>query len=289
MRWNRRAIAVVMVSLLALARAGAEEAETVDCLPADLKLRLAFAEPKRLVDALSRIAKLKEAADQRAELAGMLAEAGCDEIEQQSDSSLREPNLLCRIGDGARHSIVVGTSPLLDGWMTAAILPALASALKSDARRHQFVLVAFGRSSLLQPRGARVFLEQERHPPKAFVHLAQIGLDPPLIGPETSEQQRCLVQSVGRAIGLEVGALPSWDRVALGCDDRRGRCAAYEDSRSLDTYPFRKRAVEIVGLYGIREQRGLASAAQAPRLDPALFVLSYRLAAAYLVALDATP
>jgi hypothetical protein len=77
--------------------------------------------------------------------------------------------------------------------------------------------------------------------------------------------------------------------VALGCDDRRGRCAAYEDSRSLDTYPFRKRAVEIVGLYGIREQRGLASAAQAPRLDPALFVLSYRLAAAYLVALDATP
>jgi hypothetical protein len=284
MRWNRRAIAVVMGSLLALARAGAEEAEPLDCLPADLKLRLAFAEPKRLVDALSRIAKLKEAADQRAELAGMLAEAGCDEIEQQSDSSLQEPNLLCRIGDGARRSIVVGTSPLLDGWMTAAILPALASALKSDARRHQFVLVAFGRSSLLQPRGARVFLEQERHPPKAFVHLAQIGLDPPLIGPETSAQQRCLVQSVGRAIGFEVGALPSWDRVALGCD-RRGRCAGSEDSRSLDTYPFRRHAIDVVGLYGIREQRVSAS----PRLDPAVFVLSYRLAAAYLVALDATP
>ncbi len=287
MRRQRRAAVVGIAVLLAFTRASAEE-EPVDCLPADLKLRLAFAEPKQLADSLGRIAKLKEAADQRAELAAMLAEAGCDAIEQQSDASLREPNLLCRIGDGARRSIVVGTSPMLDGWVTAAILPALASALKSDARRHQFVLVAFGRSALLQPRGARVFLEQEKHVPRAFVHLAQIGMDPPLIGPETSAQQRCLLQSVGRAIGLEVEALSSWDRVALACDDRIGsRCAGYDDRRALDTHPFRRRAIEVAGLYGIREQAGPEPGRVA--LNPTLFVLSYRLAAAYLVALDAAP
>jgi hypothetical protein len=287
MRSSWRAAFVVGVLLVARL-AGAGEAPT-DCLPADLKLRVAFESPKQLADALQELTRGRTREAKRVQLEARLREAGCDVVERQSDPSLAEPNVLCRIGNGSRETIVVGASPWPDGWQSAALLPSLARAIGAEPRRHEFVLAAFGRSVQLQPGGARVYLDHAPAPPRLFLHFASLGFEAPIVGADTNPSQRCLMQSVARAVGTPIGALTSWDWIYYPCGEASWlSCVSSTERRDLDTFPFHRRGVEIAGLYGVKEEKNAAARHRSsPRLDPLLYVASYRILAAYVVALDA--
>lgn len=288
-RSARYAIALGLAWGAAFARA--EDAPA--CLPADISLRVQFAEPKQLAEALSAVGKPPRRAGKREVLARLLREAGCANVEEQGTRELPEPNLVCRIPGRTNSTIVVGLSPQVDGWPAAALLPALASNVRAEPRDHTFVFAAFSRSALLTPGGARFFLESsgEREHPALFVHFGLLGAEAPIIGADTSDEQRCILQSTARALAIELDALRDWERVYYPCGEEFALpCSGLSDRRDLDTFAFSRSGSDVAGVYGVKEELSLGYEKRAtPHFDPAMFVQAYRVLAAYLMVLDQLP
>ena len=276
---------LVAVAACVASALGAEQPNR-SCPPVELAIRVAFGSPQQLADGLKELAEQRGSSSKWRLIEARLREAGCSSVESQAGRNLSEPNLVCRIGDGSRPTIVVGLSPWLDGWQSAALLPQLARAISAGPRRHDFLLVAFGRNVLLQPDGARELLDQLASPPSLFVHFADVGMQPLVVGADTAESQTCLVQSVAAAMGSPISALSTWERVYYPCGEASALlCTGVR--RDLDTFPFLRRSIAVTGLYGVREEPSLGLRARdPPRLSPAHYVASYRVLAAYLVAAD---
>jgi hypothetical protein len=296
----RRARRWGCAALAAFALAGGARAEdgAAKCLPDELRMRAKFAEPKQLAAALSELDGARKRADKREVVARRFREAGCASVEEQSGAGLAEPNLVCRIPGKSARTIAVGSSPEFDGWASAALLPEIARAVASAPREHGYAIALLSRALAEVPAGARVFadaLAAER--PAIFLHLGPSGAANPLIGPESDERQLCALLELGRALGAPIETLPAWSQANVPCPGTpllsRGMnaplalCETSAYSRFLDVDPFVRAQVPVVGVYAFpkRERTNFAMRVS-PRLDPTLYVTSYRLLAAYAVALD---
>jgi hypothetical protein len=135
--------------------------------------------------------------------------------------------------------------------------------------------------------------------PRVFVHVGRAGAQLPEIGPEASEHQRCVVESVSNAtLGSPLRRVLAWDQVSVQCLSAGGNrysggteslrtCASASFSRLLDIDPFVQGGVEVAGLYAYpKRERGNFARQKTPRLDPAAYIATYRVLAAYVVALD---
>ena len=99
-----------------LAAVRASPAETpAACLPEDLRLTLAWAEPQEIVDALAEIQGQRKKAGRRAVLLRRFREAGCTTVDEQTGPGFAEPNLVCRIPGRTADVVAIGTGPQLDG------------------------------------------------------------------------------------------------------------------------------------------------------------------------------
>ncbi len=287
-RMPRSVCGALALTLWGAALAHAEEAPA--CLPADVSLRVQFAEPKQLAKALAEVGKPRRGAAKREVLARLFREAGCASVEDQGASELPEPNLVCRIPGRTSSTIVIGVSPQVDGWPAAALLPELARIVLAEPREHSYVFAAFSRSALLTPGGARSFRESlgEHEPPAVFVHFGLLGAEAPIIGADTSDEQRCILKSVARALGIELKALRDWERVYYPCGAFFATtCTGLSDRRDLDTFVFSRTGSAVAGVYGVKEELSLGYGKRgAPHFDPATFVQAYRVLSAYLAVLD---
>jgi hypothetical protein len=290
------AVAVLLLAV-GVADARAEEAAR-DCLPTDLKLRVAFAEPKRLAEGLREIEGERKRAGKRAVLKRRFEEAGCAGVEEQAGPGLAEPNLICRIPGKRADAIAIGSSPMFDGWTAAALLPELARAIAASPREHSYAIALLSRAVAATPAGAREFAASfAEQPPRVFVHLGMLGSRLPEIGPEASDEQRCVVQSIARAVGAGVETIRAWNQVASPClaSNAQGRahspvntCRHDSFAHFLDVDPFVRADVSVAGLYAFpKRDKTNFSMQQSARLDPVAYVASYRVLAAYTVALDA--
>lgn len=288
-------------TLLAAALAAAPAqvlAESASCLPPEFSLRVKFATPEELAAGLAAITQPKRDAGKREALAGQLGEAGC-ELEEQGASKLREPNLVCRVPGKRRATIVVGSSPGFDGWPAAALLPALARAVAAAPREHSYEFAAFARSVPQHPSGARHFARSLGDDVRAalYVHIGVAGLAPPIVGPGASTRQHCVIETVARAIGVRLSSASSWNELELPCSSQSGlhvgsdfdeSCGEAGYRRLLDVSAFADAEIPFIGVYGMRERSPFPQISQnAERFDAAAYVRSYRLLAAYLVAIDA--
>jgi hypothetical protein len=208
--------------------------------------------------------------------------------------------LICRIAGRKPDEIAIGSSPLLDGWGAAALLPEIARAIAATPREHGYAIALLSRSAVATPAGARAFAQSfgERRP-RVFVHVGVLGSQLPQVGPEAAEEQVCIVDSVARAVaGVSVDRIKTWSEIGVPCfeESRHGvggvarTCDAASLTRVLDTAPFVRAAVPVVGLYAYpKRDPTIFSLRRKPRFDAAAYVASYRILAAVAVAFDALP
>ena len=291
-------IPLALATLLAATSAHGEEPR--DCLPADLKLRVAFAEPKRLAEALRELEGERKRAGKLAVLKRRFTEAGCAQVEEQAGDGLAEPNLVCRIPGRGPDTIAIGSSPAFDGWPAAALLPEIARAVAAAPREHAYAIAVLSRAASGSALGAHVFADSfSARPPRVFVHAGMLGAEMPEIGPEADDARRCVVGSIARAaLGASVRQVAAWDQVSIQCVTGGGNrysggteslrtCSSASFSRLLDVDPFVQRGVPVAGLYAYpKRDRANFAMAKTPRLDPVAYVAAYRVLAALAVALD---
>jgi hypothetical protein len=284
------------LALVAMGNASAQEASR-PCLPMDLRLSVAFAEPKRLAGALKELEGERKQAGKRAVLERRFAEAGCASVEKQGGPGFAEPNLICRIPGRSSATIAIGTSPMVDGWAAAALLPELARAITASPREHSYAIALLSRAVFATPAGAREFADSfGDRPPLIFVHPGVLGSQLPEVGPEADDEQRCVVQSIARAVaGARLKSIVGWEQVSTPCrtatvPSLRGAgsrgsalafCGSVPFGRLLDVDPFVRGDVSVVGLYAFPDRE------RDSRIDAAAYVATYRVLAAYSVALDA--
>ncbi len=296
-RWACAALAA-----LALAAGAHAEDAARECLPADLKLRVAFSEPKRLAEALRELGGERKRAGKVAALARRFIDAGCTSVDEQSAPGLSQPNLVCKILGRNPAMIAIGASPELDGWAAAGILPEVARAVAAEPREHSYSIAVFSRTVTESPAGARAFIDSPANGhPRYFVHVGSLGSRVPSLPPDLDDEQRCFVDAVARAVvGSSIPQLKAWEQIGIDCRAKNsagylGRagtatglegCRRMTVDRLLDSRPFRKRGIPTIGFYAVIPPHSPTRA----RLDPPTYVLSYRLIAAVSVALDqATP
>lgn len=297
-RIGRSALALLCCALGA-PRAHSEEPRAA-CLPEALRLRTVFATPSDLAGALRENAALHKESERRARAKRAFAEAGCTSVEEHAHEGTRETSLVCRIAGGGGRAIAIASSPSFDGWPSAVLLPAIARSVAAAPRRHEYAIALLARSVSGQPIGARNFADSFGDaPPRVFVHVGAVGSGAPQVGPETSDAQRCLLDSISRAeLGAPLGQLLAWDQVSVQCltagayrysggTESVRICGRDSFERLVDVAAFTRRGVEVAGLYAY-PQRDRASFARVdtPRLDPAAYVATHRVLATYAVALD---
>jgi hypothetical protein len=300
MRATLRSVVVLAAMLLAMAPLRADEAKR-DCLPADLRLRVAFAEPKQLASALRALEGERKSAGKRVVLKRRFEEAGCARVEEQAGAGFEAPNLVCSIPGRSGDTIAIGSSPTFDGWPAAALLPEIARSIAAAPREHSYAIALLSRGTSHKPIGSRAFAKSfgERLP-RLFVHVGIVGSMLPEIGPEAGDEQRCVIESISRALlGEPLRSVLAWEQVGMQCVSPGGNrysggteslrtCQGAAYSRLLDIDPFLQSDVEVAGLYAYpKRDKTLFSMPERTRLDPAAYVASYRVLAAYSVALDA--
>ncbi len=283
----------VAFALLSMASANAQESARA-CLPADLELRVAFAEPKQLTETLGELTNTHSRAGKRAVLRQRFEEAGCATIEEQGGRGSAEPNLICRLPGTGEETIAIASSPAFDGWTAAALLPEVARALAAAPREHGYAIAVLSRSNSETPSGARAFAESfGLHSPIFFVHLGMLGSRLPMIGPGARDERVCEVEAVARAVsGASLGTIGSWsgEQFSRPCPGsplldtrsphRASICQSSPFNHFLDTDPFVRRGVAVIGVYDFPRD------GEPWELDPAAYVATYRILAAYAVALD---
>lgn len=296
----RRTVRLAHCALALWIAWGATAARAEDapaCLPDDFQLRVKFAEPKQLAETLAAVEKAKRRAGKREVLARRFREVGCASVEGLAGEGNSEPNLVCRIAGRNSKTIVLGTSPQFDGWPAAALLPEIARSVAASAREHSYAFAVFSRVVRETPAGARAFMASAAaDPPASFLHVGSLGAALPQIGPESGEGQRCVLQAVARGLGLELEAMRGWEQISVPCagSTMQGRshspafsCKGESFGRFLDTDAFIRAEVPVAGVYAyLGRDRTNFAMPKTPRFDAAAYVMSYRVLAAYAVALD---
>jgi hypothetical protein len=288
-------LAIGLVALLPFARALAED-QPANCLPADLRLRVSFAEPKGVMETLGELTGERGDARKRALLRQRFLDAGCASVEEQAARGTTEPNLICRIPGSGEATIAIGSSPAFDGWPAAALLPEIARAVSASPRAHGYVIALLARSEATDPSGAREFAKTVRAP-RLFVHVGRMGSGHPMLGPATDNAQSCVFGAISEAVGGgPVGTLRSWgnERFAETCAGsdlysaivagpaaprRVNTCGDRRFEQFLDTDPFVQGGVPVVGVYDF-------PAKELSRSDAVAYFAEYRVLTAYAVALD---
>ena len=274
---------------------GAGEAPA--CLPNDV--RISFSQPEQLGGAVKAVNMAPGRAGKIKVIARLFAEAGCPYITEEPTGEGRESNLVCRFPGKRPSTVVVGLSPDFDGWPAAALLTSLARNMLAVKREHSYAFVVFSRVKETDPSGARVFAEAlgEQDPPSLFVHVGARGRGELVIGPNTDEKQRCVLESTGYALGREIKTLKDWDGFTFGWvssplqvaslvgeagDEVRlpeQRREIFPYSGFLDATEFSRLSIPVSGVYDVSHYAE-------PLFKPESYVRAYQLLAAYLLVVD---
>ena len=291
-----RRCAPTAIALLVLAAGVRAQEAAPRCLPEELRMRVKFAEPKQLAEALSALEAARKRETKAEILARRFRDAGCAEVEEQPGAGLAAPNLVCRLPGASDRTIAIGSSPEFDGWASAALLPEIARAVASAPREHGYALALLSRSVEATPAGARAFADSDAASTALFLHVGSLGTGKAKIGPEADERQACALRELAAALGTSIEAVLGWKQLNVPCPGTAllgmaqrplANCESASFVRFLDVDPFMRAGVPVLGVYAFPKRDATSFSQPEPaRLDPAAYVATYRLVAAYAVVLD---
>jgi hypothetical protein len=126
-----------------------------------------------------------------ATLKQMFADAGCDDqhLSEQSVKGSKLPNIVCLLPGTSDKVILVGAhydrvsegDGVVDNWSGASLLPSLYEAVKSEAREHTYIFVAFTdeeKGEVGSRFYARQMTKEQVTATDAMVNMDTLGLAP---------------------------------------------------------------------------------------------------------------
>jgi len=231
-----------------------------------------------------KLVKLKMA-DRQATMETLFQEVGCtgDRLKEQPVPHSKQPSLICTLPGETSGEIVVGGHydlaergmGAVDDWSGVVLLPSLYQGLKTKARRHTFVLIAFAaeeQGMVGSTAYVKHLSKEERAVKRAMVNLECLGLNPPGVwGTRADPRLLEAYAKVATALGLMVRAV-NVDRVG---DD--------------DSHPFLSAGIPVLTIHSITQETWPilhSTRDNVSAIHQDYCYAAYRLAAAYLTYLD---
>ncbi len=294
----QRWLAVCFLGALGLAPA--QLAAEPACAPPAGAVRLMLHEPDVLAGRLSHLTKSPDSPAGRVAAVRQLFEAaGCPQIVESGEG--RRHNLECFVRGASDDVIVVGVSQFYDSIGSVALLPSLAEAMAAAPRKHSFRYVAFSAHEAVsdrvnrvqKPKGAMRLIdslgEAERGRVRVMIHTGPVGFGAISSHPEQADERlACAFAQAAKTAGLEPRA--NGDRNADcvgGGAGPQSTSRAYMDCRpgmdwtgGHEWEPFRRVGIRVFGIHSEAEAKF------GGKLDPTLYVKSYRMLAVFLALAD---
>jgi hypothetical protein len=225
--------------------------------------------------------------DREAELKKLFIESGCaaDQLSEQSVKKKQPPNLICVLPGASQDEIVVGAhfdhvdegDGVVDNWSSASLLPSLLFSVRQDHRNHTYVFIGFmGEEEHLvgSEYYAEHLLPEQRQRIRAMVNMDTLGLGPTEVW--TSHSDPTLA-------GLLGGMANNLHLPLYGVN--------VEKVGTTDSESFARYKIPRITIHTLTQQTLPILHSRHDNLDKIRmsdYYDSYKLIAAYLVALDQT-
>jgi aminopeptidase-like protein len=222
-----------------------------------------------------------------ATLKQMFADAGCDDqhLSEQSVKGSKLPNIVCLLPGTSDKVILVGAhydrvsegDGVVDNWSGASLLPSLYEAVKSEAREHTYIFVAFTdeeKGEVGSRFYARQMTKEQVTATDAMVNMDTLGLAPTEVWTSHSDKRltNALV-NIAKRLNVPI----------TGVD--------VEQVGSTDAEQFAERKIPRITIHSLTQETWNAhilhtskDKISAMRLDD--YYETYRLLAAYVAFLD---
>jgi Zn-dependent M28 family amino/carboxypeptidase len=212
----------------------------------------------------------------------LFADAGCHAEDQPIDK--HTGNVICTLPGETSSAIIAGGhidfidrgEGMIDDWSGSSLLPSLYQALKTQSRKHTFILVAFSgeeRGLIGSSDYVKRLTSQQKESIRAFINLECLGLAPPKVWTHRSTPELVgRLNEVAKAMNIGLQGV-NVDRVG---DD--------------DTHPFLKANIPVISIHSVTQDTISILHTRRDRLDAIHFddyYSTYKLIAYYLAYLDA--
>ena len=223
--------------------------------------------------------------DREAELKKLFSESGCkpEQLSEQAVKSKQPPNVICTLPGATDDVILVGAhfdhidagDGVVDNWSSASLLPSFLFSVSQEPRQHTFVFIGFmGEEQHLV--GSNYYAEhlsqEQRQRIKAMVNMDTLGLGPTEVWVTHADDMLVrYLSGVARALQLPLSAV-NVDKVG-----------------TTDSESFARYKIPRITIHTLTQDTLTILHSPRDRLDKIKmgdYYDSYRLIAAYLVALD---
>jgi putative aminopeptidase FrvX len=220
----------------------------------------------------------------------LFSEAGCEgqQLSEQEVKGARQPNVICVLPGDSSRAVIVGAhfdrvsegDGVVDNWSGASLLPSLYQSLKSDPRHHTYIFIGFTdeEAGLV---GSYFYVHHMSREAvaltDAMVNLDTLGLGPAHVWGSHSDQVLLeRLAYVASRLGIPVSSVD------------------VDDVGSTDSEEFASKNIPRITLHSLTRETWEAhilhtSKDTMARIRFADYYQTYRLAAAYLAALDQLP
>lgn len=223
--------------------------------------------------------------DREARLKTMFADEGCkpDDLTEQSVKTKQPPNVLCVLRGKTDQVIVVGAhfdhvtagQGVVDNWSGASLLPSLFDTVRQQPRQHTYVFISFmGEEQRML--GSEYYVahltEEERNHIRAMINMDTLGLGTTAVWISHSDEKLVRVfDTISQALKIPI------------------RGVNVEKVGTTDSESFASYKIPRITLHSLTQETLPILHTSKDRLDEIHmddYYQSYRLIAAYLVALD---
>jgi Zn-dependent M28 family amino/carboxypeptidase len=222
-----------------------------------------------------------------ATLKRQFAEAGCDgqHLLEQPVKGSKLPNVVCTLPGNSEKVVIVGAhydhvkdgDGVVDNWSGASLLPSLFQALKSKPRTHTFIFIGFTDEEKGEVGSyfyAHHMTKEEVQATQAMVNMDTLGLGPSEVWLSHSDKHLAdMLVTVANALKLPISAVN------------------VEQVGSTDSEQFAQKKIPRITIHSLTQDTWNARILHTKkdtiaevRVDD--HYQTYRLVAAYLVALD---
>ena len=223
--------------------------------------------------------------DREAELKKLFDESGCksEQLSEQSVKSKQPPNLICTLPGATDEVILVGAhfdhidagEGVVDNWSSASLLPSLLYSVSQEPRKHTFIFVGFmGEEQHLVGSSyyAEHLSQEQRQRIKAMVNMDTLGLGPTEVWVTHADDMLVrYLNGVAKALQLPLSGV-NVDKVG-----------------TTDSESFARYQIPRITIHTLTQDTLTILHSPRDRLDKIRmgdYYDSYRMIAAYLVALD---
>jgi putative aminopeptidase FrvX len=235
--------------------------------------------------------RLKQYSDQNskreAAVKQMFKEAGCggEQLSEQPVPETAAPNVICTLPGEGNEAIIIGAhfdhvhngDGVVDNWSGASLLPSLFQSLRFTPRKHTFVFISFTdeeKGMVGSDFYAKHLTKKESAHIQAMVDIDTLGLGPTEVWVSNSDPKLVsLMSNVAAAMKLPLRGM---DVDQVGDSDGRS---------------FKRRDIPIITLHSVTQDTLSILHSSKDNLSAIKFsdyYDSYKLIAAYLVALDSS-